>query len=64
MMASIKPHAMLHPTAPSSIVRTSSRPASAALMDQVKESAMISPNNTSEVRSIESNRRLVDLFPS
>lgn len=64
MMASIKPHAMLHPTAPSSIVRTSSRPASAALMEQVKESAMISPNNTSEVRSIGSNRRLVDLFPS
>jgi hypothetical protein len=51
---------MLHPIAPINNALTSSRPTSAALIEHVNDSAMINPNNTSEVRSIGSSRRLVD----
>jgi hypothetical protein len=46
------PHARLHPSAPISIARTSSRPAVAMLKEPVKVSTMISPKSTSETRSI------------
>ena len=46
------PQARLQPSAPISIVRTSSRPASATLSEPVKVSTMIGPKNTSETRSI------------
>ena len=52
------PHARLHPRAPISIARTSSRPASATLSEPVKVSTMISPNSTSDTRSIGSRTRL------
>ncbi len=58
-IASMTPQATLHPSAPMSIVRTSSRPASATLNDPVNVRTMISPNRTSETRSIGSRTRLV-----
>ena len=51
------PHAMLHPSAPISIARTSSRPASATLSDPVKVSTMIRPNSISDSRSTGSRMR-------
>src|SRR3954470_8082514 len=55
------PHARLQPIAPMSIVRTSSRSASATLSEPVKVRTMIRPNSTSETRSIGSRIRLDDL---
>ena len=52
------PQARLHPSAPMSIARTSSRPASATLSEPVKVRTMISPNSTSDTRSIGSSARL------
>src|SRR5881397_65483 len=43
------PHAKLQPSAPTSMVRTSSRPASATLNEQVKVRSMISANRISEI---------------
>src|SRR5882724_4882659 len=57
---SIIPHARLQPSAPMSIVRMLSRPASATLSDPVKVRTMIRPKRTSETRSIGSNTRLED----
>src|SRR5580765_3110393 len=57
----MRPHARLHPSAPMSIVRTSSRPASATLSEPVKVRTMIRPKRTSETRSIGSSTRLADL---
>src|SRR5439155_14880423 len=57
---SIIPQARLHPSAPISIVRTSSRPASATLSAPVNVRTMIRPKRTSETRSIGSNTRLED----
>src|SRR6476659_4521010 len=54
------PHARLHPSAPMSIVRTSSRPASATLSEPVNVRTMIRPKRTSETRSIGSSTRLED----
>ena len=48
---SMIPQARLHPSAPMSIVRISSRPASAMLSEPVNVRTMISPNSTSETRS-------------
>ena len=45
------PHAKLQPSAPMSIVRTSSRPASAMLSEPVNVSTMMRPKRTSETRS-------------
>src|SRR5213594_4410274 len=58
--ASMMPHARLQPSAPISIVRMLSRPASATLSDPVKVRTMIRPKRTSETRSIGSNTRLED----
>ena len=58
-IASMMPQARLHPSAPMSIVLTSSRPASATLSDPVNVRTMISPKSTSETRSIGSSTRLV-----
>ena len=55
------PQAILQPSAPMSIVRTSSRPASATLSEPVKVSTMIRPKSTSEMRSFGSSTRLEDL---
>src|SRR5437660_10152477 len=52
------PHAKLQPSAPTSMVRTSSRPASATLNEQVKVRTMISANRISEILSIGSSTRL------
>ncbi len=57
-IASMMPQAMLHPSAPISISRTSSRPASATLSEPVNVRTMISPKSTSETRSIGSRTRL------
>jgi hypothetical protein len=62
--ASMIPHARLQPSAPISIARTSSRPASATLSEPVNVRTMISPNNTSDTRSIGSRTRLEDLTES
>ena len=63
-MPSMMPHARLQPSAPTSIVRTSSRPASATLSEPVKVSTMIRPNSTSDTRSIGSSTRLEDVWTS
>src|SRR5260221_3037949 len=55
---SMMPQARLHPSAPMSIVRISSRPASATLSEPVNESTMIKPKSTSEIRSCGSRTRL------
>src|SRR6185436_1096529 len=55
--ASMIPQARLHPSAPISIARTSSRPASATLSEPVKVRTMIRPKRTSETRSIGSRMR-------
>ena len=60
-IASMMPQARLQPSAPISIARTSSRPASAMLREPVKVSTMISPNSTSDTRSIGSNRLLREM---
>src|SRR6185503_11890266 len=52
------PQARLQPSAPISIARTSSRPACATLSEPVNVSTMISPNNTSAVRSVGSSTRV------
>ena len=57
-IASMMPQARLHPSAPMSIVRTSSRPAWATLSDPVNVRTMITPKRTSETRSIGSRTRL------
>src|SRR5512137_950130 len=57
-IASMMPQARLHPSAPISIARTSSRPASATLSDPVKLRTMISPNSTSATRSTGSSTPL------
>src|SRR5207249_459646 len=57
---SMIPHARLHPSAPMSIVRMFSGPASATLSEPVKVRTMIRPKRTSETRSIGSNTRLED----
>ena len=59
-IASMMPQARLHPSAPTSITRTSSRPAWATLSEPVKVSTMISPNSTSDARSIGSSTCLED----
>ena len=46
-IASMMPQATLHPSAPISISRTSSRPASATLREPVNVRTMISPKRTS-----------------
>src|SRR6187431_2947732 len=51
------PHARLQPSAPTTIVRTSSRPALATLSEPVKVTTMISPNRTSATRSCGSSTR-------
>jgi hypothetical protein len=53
----MRPHATLQPSAPISIARMSSRPASATLSDPVNVSTMIRPNSTSEMRSLGSSTR-------
>src|SRR5580765_748119 len=58
------PQARLQPSAPMSIARTFSRPASATLSDPVNVRTMISPKSTSETRSIGSSTRLEDLMAS
>ena len=55
---SMMPQARLQPSAPMSIVRTSSRPASATLSEPVKVRTMIRPKSTSETRSIGSKHAL------
>src|SRR5262245_23979147 len=55
--ASMIPQARLQPSAPSSMVRTSRWSAVATASVQVKVSAMITPNSTSEMRSIGSRTR-------
>jgi hypothetical protein len=55
------PQARLQPSAPMSIARRSPRPAAAMLSEPVKVSTIISPNSTSDTRSIGSNRRLRDM---
>src|SRR5262245_19220685 len=54
---STKPHAMLQPMAAISIVRTSSRPAVAALNVPVNVITMKRPNRISDTRSIGSRMR-------
>ena len=56
-MPSMMPQAMLHPRAPMSIVRTSSRPASATLREPVKVSTMMRPKSASAMRSAGSSTR-------
>ena len=51
------PHTRLQPKAPTSIVRTSSRPDSATLIEQVKVSTMIKPKSASAIRSTGSSGR-------
>ena len=58
------PQARLQPRAPMSMVRTSSRPASATLSEPVKVRTMIRPKSTSEMRSFGSSTRLEDLMGS
>jgi hypothetical protein len=55
---SMTPHARLQPSAPISIVRMSSRPASAMLNEPVNVSTMIRPKSTSAMRSCGSSTRL------
>ena len=55
--ASMMPHPRLHPSAPMSIVRVSSRPASATLSEPVNVSTMMRPKRISETRSIGSSAR-------
>ena len=50
------PHAALQPIAASNMIRTSSRPAVAALSVPVNVSTMKSPNRISEFRSMGSRR--------
>src|SRR5690348_341192 len=57
MTASTRPQAMLQPITPMSKVRSSSRPAVAALSVPVNVNAMISPKSTSETRAIGSRTR-------
>src|SRR5436190_23686298 len=52
------PQAMLQPRAPMSMVRTSSRPASATLREPVKVRTIIRPKSTSAIRSFGSSKRL------
>jgi hypothetical protein len=47
----MRPQAKLHPSAPISMPRMSSRPASAMLREPVNVSTMISPKRTSALRS-------------
>ena len=54
------PQAILHPSAPMSMVRTSARSASATLSEPVKVSTMIRPKSTSAMRSLGSSTRLED----
>src|SRR4051812_45051666 len=58
----MRPQAMLQPNAPISIVRTSSRPASATLNEPVKVSTMIKPNKLSAMRSCRLSRRLLGVI--
>src|SRR5258707_549052 len=55
------PHARLQPSAPTSIARTSSRPAWATLNEQVKVRTMIKAKRISEILSIGSRRRSDEL---
>src|SRR3954470_22152846 len=57
---SITPQAMLQPSAPISMMRTSARPASATLSEPVNVRTMIRPKSTSEMRSYGSSTLLVD----
>src|SRR6478735_3529807 len=59
-MPSMRPQARLQPSAPMSIMRTSSRVASATLSEPVKARTMINPKRTSDTRSIGSRTRLED----
>src|SRR5215471_1536717 len=58
------PQAKLQPSAPISIVRISSRPASAMLSEPVKVRTMIRPKRTSDTRSWVSSTRFEDLIAS
>src|SRR4051812_20758270 len=58
MTASITPQAKLQPRAARSMVRTSTRPDSAALNEAVKVNTMTKPNNTPDMRSIGSRTPL------
>ncbi len=58
MTPSMSPQARLQPSAPMSIVRTSSRPAPATLNEPVMVSTMINPKSTSEMRSTGSRTRI------
>src|SRR6185436_11043444 len=56
------PQARLHPSAPTSISRTSARPAVATLSEPVKVSTMIRPKSTSVTRSMGSSTRFETLI--